>query len=559
MLLLGAGPGEATCGILYLAGYLRRHGVEAVVRLHDGDETEEALVRSLSGLLSHVRPTLVGLSLKWFHHLARARTVARALRRIDPDVPIAVGGNTAAYYWQQLSSWDCLDHVVLGDGEVPLLSLARQDAAPPNVVSRGSDPPRKLLYVQGAASDDVHYSHFDQLFLSQLDMSCFSGWVAPGKGCGQSCLYCGGGRTTNETAFGRASPFLRPVASVRHDHAELAPRTWQLRYDFAGGGAEFLSACWAGVDLSRHATTYFLWGTPPAELVDALARTFARVFLVLDIGCFSQAQRRALMKQGVLKSCPSDAQLAQVIARCRRHPNLELEVSGIAGLPGASAATLDEERRLVERLLGEGCVVGYQRLEAQPGASVTEEPARYGMVSEASTFEQFLDFFERHDVAEGRVPMVRFADRKLEAAVHRTSEHLAAQVRERAERAQSVPLTARTRLRDATAARREVTLGDWLGRFQVPERLWPSTVTVLRSRDGHGLACAPALEARGFAHPSLVQGEDARVLLSMLEAFGEPTTVDAGVSQVVARSSLDRRSAHEAVEHLAEGRFLEPA
>jgi hypothetical protein len=33
VLLLGGGRGEATCGILYLAGFLRRNGVEAAVRL----------------------------------------------------------------------------------------------------------------------------------------------------------------------------------------------------------------------------------------------------------------------------------------------------------------------------------------------------------------------------------------------------------------------------------------------------------------------------------------------------------------------------------------------
>ena len=44
VLLIGAGTGEATCGILYLASYLRRHGIEAYVRLTDADETDEEIV-----------------------------------------------------------------------------------------------------------------------------------------------------------------------------------------------------------------------------------------------------------------------------------------------------------------------------------------------------------------------------------------------------------------------------------------------------------------------------------------------------------------------------------
>src|SRR5689334_22020205 len=88
VLLVGAGNGEATCGILYLAGYLRRHGIEAYVRLFDSDESEEEIRASMALLVSHVRPRLVGISLKWFHHVARARLVARAVREGDPEIRI---------------------------------------------------------------------------------------------------------------------------------------------------------------------------------------------------------------------------------------------------------------------------------------------------------------------------------------------------------------------------------------------------------------------------------------------------------------------------------------
>ncbi len=189
-----------------------------------------------------------------------------------------MGGNTASYWWRELRAFDCIDHIVLGDGELPLLALCQGDPSPPNCVTRAPDgTPRRLplAYVQGAAnSEDVYYSHFDDIFLSQQDRHAFSGWVAPGKGCGENCLYCGGARGNQKAAFGRAKPFLRSEESVRRDHQEIAPRTWQLRYDFSGSSAEFLQSTWAGVDLSRHSCTYFLWGVARMELIDALAQTF---------------------------------------------------------------------------------------------------------------------------------------------------------------------------------------------------------------------------------------------------------------------------------------------
>ena len=264
VLLLGAGSGEATCGILYLAGYLRRNGIEAFVRLYDRDVTAAEVTRSLEATVARVRPKLVGISLKWFHHVDRALLLARTLRKIDPEIEIVFGGNSASYWWRELAAYDCIDHIVLGDGEVPLLALCQGDLNPPNCVTRDPDgTPRRLplAYVQGAKNtEDIHYSNFDEIFLSKMDASAFSGWVAPGKGCGENCLYCGGARGNQKAAFGRAKPFLRSEECVRRDHQEIANRTWQLRYDFSGSTAEFLSSTWAGVDLSRHSCMYFLWG-----------------------------------------------------------------------------------------------------------------------------------------------------------------------------------------------------------------------------------------------------------------------------------------------------------
>ena len=560
VLLIGAGTGEATCGILYLASYLRRNGIEAYVRLFDPDETDEEVARTLEGLVAHVKPRLVGISLKWFHHVARALLIAKTLRAIDPRVEIAVGGNTASYFWKDLLGWDCVDHVVLGDGEVPLLALSRGDAAAPNVVSRANGVPHKapLAYVQGANSSDIFYSHFDDIFLSQVDLASFSGWVAPGKGCGENCLYCSGTRGMQKATFGRATPFLRPEASVQADHREIASRTWQLRYDFAGSTAEFLERTWAGVDLSRHSTTYFLWGVPPPELASTLSRTFERAHMVLDIGCFSEQQRQEQMRRGLLKPCPSDRELFAVIEACQRHPNLQLEISGIAGLPYASEHTLGQERALVHRVLELGCSIGYQRLEAQPGALVTEHPERFGMVTEARTFTEFLDYFEQREPGGLGVPMIRYLDAKLEAAVQRTSDEVDALVWEAAAQVSHVDVTGRTRLLNVSAATQQFELGQWLGSYRVPARVAKEPVTVVRSVNGMGLACTPSVTPRTFADPLLQQGEDGSALLAVLAAFERPTTVDKAGAQLT-KANLDKQSAREVIDHLAAGRFLQPA
>ena len=563
VLLVGAGTGEATCGILYLASYLRRGGIEAFVRLYDGDETDAEVMRSFERLVARVRPKLVGISLKWFHHVDRALLIARTLRKIDPSIRIVVGGNSASYWWRELNAFDCIDHIVLGDGELPLLALCQGDPSPPNCVTRDPDGrPRRLplAYVQGAKNtEDIYYSHFNELFLSQMDLHSFSGWVAPGKGCGENCLYCGGARGNQKAAFGRAKPFLRSEESVRRDHQEIAGNTWQMRYDFAGSTAEFLSSTWAGVDLSQHCCTYFLWGVPRLGLIDALARTFKRVYMVLDIGCFSELQRLEQMGRGLLKPCAKDSELLEIIDACRRHPNLDIEVSGIGGLPFASKATLAEELRLVERVIGLDCVVGYQRLESQPGALVTEHPARFDMITEAKTFTEFLDYFERREPGDVSVPMIRFRDAELEAAVQRTSDRVDAMAWEHRDARKNLSIHGRTRLKNTAPWTQQFTLGDWLGSHRAPAKVAQEPVTVVRSVDGITLPCTPSVSPRKFSDPTLSQGEDGAILLAALAAFERPTTVASAVTQLGTKARLDPQSAREVIDHLVDGRFLQPA
>src|SRR5438445_11814469 len=109
-----------------------------------------------------------------------------------------------------------------------------------------------------------------------------------------------------------------------------------------------------------------------------------------------------------------------------------------------------------------GCMVCYQRLQAQPGALVTEHPERFGMATEARTFGEFLDYFERLPPGEDTVPMVRYREPALEDAVQRTADELDALVWKQAEAKSRVEVDGRTRLVNASAPARQVPLADWL-------------------------------------------------------------------------------------------------
>jgi hypothetical protein len=155
--------------------------------------------------------------------------------------------------------------------------------------------------------------------------------------------------------------------------------------------------------------------------------------------------------------------------------------------------------------------------------------------------------------------MLRFRDAELEKAVQRTSDHVDSLAWEHRAARRKVPLNGRTRLRNTAPSTLRFKLGDWLGPHKVPAKVAQEPVTVVRSVDGTGMACAPSVSPRRFTDPTLDQGEDGQILLSTLAAFERPTTVASAVTQLGSKLRLDPHSAHEVIEHLVDGRFLQPA
>jgi hypothetical protein len=150
--------------------------------------------------------------------------------------------------------------------------------------------------------------------------------------------------------------------------------------------------------------------------------------------------------------------------------------------------------------------------------------------------------------------MITYVDQKLEDAVQGTSDDVDAMVFEAAESRAHVSVQHNTKLINASASRSLYTLGDWLGSHRVPAKHAKTEVITVRSSSGNGLTLAPELNAKHFADPLIQQGEEAAALLATLDAFSTPQTVDAALKKLPARL----RST-EAVEYLAQGKFLQPA
>lgn len=106
-------------GLLTLAAFLARELPEVDVEVFDGNRMQEA------ELLRHLDAEWVGLGV-WFSNYHNGLALASKLKKERPEVRIVIGGpHTAFLAGRILRNNSCIDYVVAGDGEIPLLELLR--------------------------------------------------------------------------------------------------------------------------------------------------------------------------------------------------------------------------------------------------------------------------------------------------------------------------------------------------------------------------------------------------------------------------------------------------
>ncbi len=75
-------------------------------------------------LRSSERPFLAMVDLHWYEHSYGAIEVARALKKVWPEVPVLLGGLTASRYAAEiLRDFQSVDYIIRGDAEKPLDQL----------------------------------------------------------------------------------------------------------------------------------------------------------------------------------------------------------------------------------------------------------------------------------------------------------------------------------------------------------------------------------------------------------------------------------------------------
>lgn len=401
VLILGDTMGMASVGVLYLASYLRRHGFKTYAQFNDFCRHYDGLKKNIEELLKSVRPRVVAVSLKWFLYISRVIDMCRIVKNHSPDVKVVVGGNTASFYWRELIAYDCIDYVVRGDGELPLLKICRGEADDdiPNCVYKknGEIKANPFGYVQGEAdSPDIYLSHLDEILLAPRAPLVGSFFIYTHKGCLKNCFYCGGCKAAMQKIFNRGRLADRGVKEVRLDIEAAREYASTFMFDFDAPNDRllvYLKKIWQGIDLGSHFCTYCNTLLPGPELIEFVNRTFNYVFYELDLTSLSQRHRRELFHRGIVKRQPVDEEILAFLAEVEKYDNAEVRINLITGLPYYTLDDIEESRRMLAHIMetySRFSALHWARLHAQPGAAIVEDAGRYDMHSGSVTFADFL-------------------------------------------------------------------------------------------------------------------------------------------------------------------------
>lgn len=449
VLLVGATTGAATVGIMYLASFLRRHGIEAYCQLNDVHTDHASLRENVRQLLIRIQPKLVGVSMKWFPHMARGLEICRLVKEFSPETQIVLGGDTATYFAQDLIQYDVVDYIVLGDGEIPLLKICQQAEQIPNCLYKkdGRVIANPISYLhQEETLAEVYLSHLDEIFVSPADLALTPYlFIFTGRGCPMNCQYCGGAREVQVGAFKRPRPYsaLRTVREARNDMIRLKEHTATFLFDFDTPNFDSLAtykALWEGIDLKSHIGYFYFWYLPTAEFIELVANTFKFVSLNIDLNSLSERHRKMLTRKRFGKPQPSDEEIFSFFASCEKYDNVETAINLINGLPYFEEEDIVRSEQMLERIMQNHpsfLGLGWGRLHAQPGAPMVNHYEQFNMRPSARTFADFLHYSQLNlkekqypDLASLHYPLIYYTDDRLNAQVTKHYAEMSGRLRE---------------------------------------------------------------------------------------------------------------------------------
>lgn len=402
ILLLGDKPGAASVGILYLAAFLKTNGINAKCLYNSQAYSKECLEAFILDGIEKLQPKFVGLSMKWFPHISRILAIAAMIKKVNSNIKVIVGGDTASYYAEQIIDNVNIDYVICGDGEVAILQICEGSPNPVNTyIKRQGTVIKPVQYVANNDISNICLRALDEIVLDIPSFYYTTLYIPTSKGCVHNCLQCGGNKNIQTNIFRRPSHmYVRDYRLVRKDI--LCTINYTTAYMFSinsyNENYEYFEAIWDGFDFSEHYCAMFHYGILDKKTVELAVKKFKYVRFAVDICSMSQEHREQINKNTYGKEQVMDDEIIHFFDVCEQYNNCEVDIYTIAGMPLYEEKDIEEEKKFLDKLKQYRCFHGIEwgRLHSQPGAELVVEAEKYGMKSAAQSYQDFLEYSERN-------------------------------------------------------------------------------------------------------------------------------------------------------------------
>ena len=407
-------------GTMALADLLQRNGYSTKI-FHTGIEQKIDRGFQVESLFSEFDPSVVGIDLHWFVHSYDAIRIAEIAKR-SSNAMVVLGGFTATYFAKEIMErFDCVDAVITGDAEKPLLELMRNRKpglldVVPNLWYREGGSIKHSDKIYTAGEEDLatlEYSNFDLLSNSDRYFELVSqagdldpqswrasvkrhAWLPIGRGCNVGCSYCGGGQEPQRLLAGRVRPIFHPLDQVIRTLREFEERGIDSVYmDFDPQRDRRYHRELFGeirnekIDISAE---FLLWSPSDSDFVRDFHRTFNPTYSVMALSPESGSEEVRRRNKGVYYD---DVELFAWLESVKREL-VPAEIYFASGLSWETPENFHETIGLAKRILDDYPVVnmGCNPLVMEPACPRFLHPDRYGVKLK---FKAFLDYYERFE------------------------------------------------------------------------------------------------------------------------------------------------------------------
>ncbi len=190
--------------------------------------------------LAGIDAAIFGIPLHWLPHVNGAAAVAKILKKLHPDRPVAYGGFSASFFHEEIiREHPYVDFVMRGDStEAPMVELVERVVSGKqswgevqNLTWRGSDGEPVVNELDYRPDDLDHvftnYEHAIRQTIRHMDFvgyQPFESWkrypitaVFTCRGCIHNCRTCGGGAHFFHNTMGRDRPAYKSPKLVAQD------------------------------------------------------------------------------------------------------------------------------------------------------------------------------------------------------------------------------------------------------------------------------------------------------------------------------------------------------